>query len=61
MSVQVITIIVLAAVFLVATVLPVHMGALAFVAAFMVGAFVLGEGKDDIVAGFPGDLFVILV
>ncbi|WP_157255259.1 SLC13 family permease, partial [Nonomuraea typhae] len=61
MSVQVITIIVLAAVFLVATVLPVHMGALAFVAAFMVGAFVLGEGKDDIVGGFPGDLFVILV
>ncbi|MFI9560420.1 SLC13 family permease [Nonomuraea endophytica] len=61
MSVQIITIIVLAVVFLVATVLPVHMGALAFVAAFMVGAFVLGEGKDDIVAGFPGDLFVILV
>ncbi|MEV4897969.1 SLC13 family permease [Nonomuraea sp. NPDC055795] len=61
MSVQIITIVVLAVVFLVATVLPVHMGALAFVAAFMVGAFVLGEGKDDIVAGFPGDLFVILV
>ncbi|MFD9949892.1 SLC13 family permease [Nonomuraea sp. NPDC059023] len=61
MSVQIITIIVLAVVFLVATVLPVHMGALAFVAAFLVGALVLGESKDDIVGGFPGDLFVILV
>ncbi|MFI6297133.1 SLC13 family permease [Nonomuraea sp. NPDC050790] len=61
MSVQIITIIVLAVVFLIATVLPVHMGALAFVAAFLVGALVLGESKDDIVGGFPGDLFVILV
>lgn len=36
------------------------MGALAFVAAF-VGTAVVGESTDDIVGGFPGDLFVILV
>lgn len=61
MSVQLIMIATLVAVFLIATVLPVHMGALAFVAAFAVGTLVLGESSDDIVGGFPGDLFVILV
>ncbi|GAB2788699.1 SLC13 family permease [Amycolatopsis magusensis] len=61
MSVQLVMIATLVAVFLIATVLPVHMGALAFVAAFAVGTLVLGESSDDIVGGFPGDLFVILV
>ena len=61
MSIELITIIALALVFLIATVLPVHMGALAFVAAFVVGTFFVGESTDDIVAGFPGDLFIILV
>ena len=61
MSVEVISIIALVAIFLIATVLPVHMGALALVAAFIVGTTVVGESTDDIVAGFPGDLFLILV
>jgi di/tricarboxylate transporter len=61
MSVEVISIFALVAIFLIATVLPVHMGALALVAAFVVGTTVVGESTDDIIAGFPGDLFLILV
>lgn len=61
MSVHLVTIAVLAAVFLIATVLPVHMGALALIAAFLVGTLVADQSKGDIVGGFPGDLFVILV
>ncbi|MFP5071691.1 SLC13 family permease [Pseudonocardia nantongensis] len=61
MSIQLITVVALALVFVIATVLPVHMGALAFVAAFVVGTAFVGEDADDIVAGFPGDLFIILV
>lgn len=61
MSIQLITVVTLALVFLIATVLPVHMGALAFVAAFVVGTAFVGESTDDIVASFPGDLFIILV
>nr|WP_042195194.1 SLC13 family permease [Kibdelosporangium sp. MJ126-NF4]CEL21778.1 Dicarboxylate-carrier protein [Kibdelosporangium sp. MJ126-NF4]CTQ92558.1 Dicarboxylate-carrier protein [Kibdelosporangium sp. MJ126-NF4] len=61
MSVQLITIIALVAVFLISSVLPVHMGALAFVATFVIGTMVVGEDKDTIVSGFPGDLFVVLV
>ena len=61
MSVELISIVALIAIFVIATVLPVHMGALALVAAFIVGTTVVGESTDDIVAGFPGDLFLILV
>jgi di/tricarboxylate transporter len=61
MSIQLVTVVALALVFLIATVMPVHMGALAFVAAFVVGTAFVGESTDDIVAGFPGDLFIILV
>jgi di/tricarboxylate transporter len=61
MSIQLVTIVALALVFLIATVLPVHMGVLAFVAAFIVGTAFAGESTDDVLAGFPGDLFIILV
>lgn len=66
MSVELISILVLALIFLIATVRPVNLGALAIVAAFIVGISVLegediGEKTDAIFAGFPGDLFVILV
>ncbi|MGH8963991.1 MAG: SLC13 family permease, partial [Actinomycetes bacterium] len=61
MSIQLVTVVAIALVFLIATVLPIHMGVLAFVAAFVVGTAFVGESTDDIVAGFPGDLFVILV
>jgi di/tricarboxylate transporter len=64
MSVEVVSILVLCAIFLIATLLPIHMGALAIAAAFVVGMFVL-EGPfedkvDELTGGFPGDLFVIL-
>ena len=66
MSVQLVLILILLVVFLIATVLPVHMGALALVAAFIAGYFIYGtEGDlpyDDAVFGFfPGSLFVVLV
>jgi len=66
MSVQLVLILILLVVFLIATVLPVHMGALALVAAFIAGYFIYGTGGDlpydDAVFGFfPGSLFVILV
>jgi di/tricarboxylate transporter len=48
-------------VFAIATFSSVHMGALAIVAAFVVGTAFVGESADDIFGGFPGDLFVVLV
>ena len=61
MSIELLSILVLAALFLVATVRPVHMGALALVAAFIMGTMVIGEDVDTVLLGFPADLFVILV
>lgn len=61
MSDQVISIIALVLVFAVATFSAVHLGVLALVAAFIVGATVADESTDDLFAGFPGDLFVVLV
>ena len=60
MSNELISIIVLIAVFLVATTTGINMGVLGIVAAFALGT-ALGVSEDDIFAGFPGDLFVILV
>jgi di/tricarboxylate transporter len=64
MSVELVSILVLCLIFLIATLFPVHMGALAVAAAFVVGMFVLDgaldEKVDEIAGGFPGDLFVIL-
>jgi di/tricarboxylate transporter len=64
MSVELVSILVLCGIFLIATLLPVHMGALAIAAAFVVGMVVLDgafdEKVDEIAGGFPGDLFVIL-
>lgn len=61
MSVQLISIAVLVAVFVVSTVFNVHMGALALVATFIVGVGLAGLPEDDILDGFPVGLFVILV
>jgi len=61
MSAELISILALAAMFLVATLLPVNMGALAFVGAFLVGTFAAGMDSKGILAGFPGDIFVVLV
>ncbi len=64
MSVEFVSILVLCAIFLIATLLPVHMGALGIGAAFIVGMVVLEGAADDkvdeIAGGFPGDLFIIL-
>ena len=60
MSNELISILVLVAVFLIATTMGINMGILGIVAAFIVGT-ALGVSEDDIFAGFPGDLFVILV
>lgn len=61
MSHELISLAVLAIVFLVATVRGVNMGALALVAAFIVGVSVFDLDADGVLVGFPGDLFVILV
>ncbi len=65
MSVQLVLVLILLAIFLIATVLPVHMGALGFVAAFVAGYFIYAnseDGYDDTIFGFfPGSLFVVLV
>src|SRR5262245_127451 len=60
MSSHVVSILVLVSIFLVATVSPINMGVLGLVAAFVVGTS-LGVSESEILAGFPGDLFVILV
>jgi Na+/H+ antiporter NhaD/arsenite permease-like protein len=60
MSQEVTSILVLAAVFVIGTLRPINMGLLGIVAAFVVGSAV-GVSEDDIFAGFPGDLFIILV
>lgn len=60
MSKELTSILVLIAVFLIATTRGINMGVLGIVAAFAVGT-ALGVSEDDIFAGFPGDLFVILV
>jgi di/tricarboxylate transporter len=61
MSPEIVSILALVVMFVIATLLPVNMGALAFVAAFAVGTLSLGMSTDDIIAGFPSDLFLTLV
>ncbi|SFO49365.1 transporter, UIT1 family [Pseudonocardia ammonioxydans] len=47
--------------FIIATVTPLNLGALALVATFFVGAVWMGMSTDDLYAGFPGNLLVVLV
>ena len=61
MSPELVSILVLIAMFAAATVLPVNMGVLAFVAAFVVGSAYTDIEAQDIALLFPGDLFVLLV
>lgn len=51
----------LAAMFVVATIWPINMGVLAFVGAFLVGTLMAGQTSKEIIAGFPGGLFLTLV
>ncbi|MBT9549712.1 MAG: hypothetical protein IV088_02600 [Hydrogenophaga sp.] len=52
---------VLGAMFVMATALPINMGVIAFVGAFLVGVLVAGLNAKAIMAGFPADLFLTLV
>jgi di/tricarboxylate transporter len=61
MSPQIAAISGLALMFVVATALPINMGALAFAMAFLVGTVFVGMKAEQIIAGFPGDLFITLV
>ncbi|GGY41401.1 SLC13 family permease [Pseudoduganella albidiflava] len=61
MSTHLIAICVLALMFVVATALPINMGVIAFVGAFLVGTLVAGMQAKGIMAGFPAELFLTLV
>jgi di/tricarboxylate transporter len=60
MSPEIISIIVLVVMFVVATVLPINLGVMGFVAAFLVGTTLGGLSADNIFDGFPANLFVLL-
>jgi di/tricarboxylate transporter len=61
MPLELIPILALIAMFVAATLLPINMGTLGFVAAFLVGTVAVGMSTDDIIAGFPSELFLTLV
>jgi di/tricarboxylate transporter len=61
MTPQIATIIGLVIMFIVATALPINMGAVAFALAFIIGGVWVGMEGKDVLAGFPGDLFLTLV
>ena len=61
MPLELIPILALVAMFVAATLLPINMGTLGFVAAFLVGTIWVGMSTDDIIAGFPSELFLTLV
>lgn len=61
MGPELLSILVLLGLFVAGTVLPVNLGALGFFASYLVGATVLHLPPNDIIAGFPGDLFLLLV
>jgi di/tricarboxylate transporter len=56
-----ISIYVLAIMFVIATILPINMGVIAFVGAFLVGTLIAGMQTKAIMAGFPAELFLTLV
>lgn len=61
MSPELISITVLIALFLIGTIRSVNMGVLGFVAAFAVGIPVVGMTNKEVIAGFPGELFLALL
>ena len=56
-----VAIIALVALFVVGTVLPINMGALAYVAAWLVGMYALDLDEKEILAGVSGDLVLTLI
>lgn len=61
MSPEVVSVLVLAALFAIAVVRDVHLGAAALAASWLVGTLVFGVSVDAVVAGFPAQLFLTLV
>ena len=61
MSPEIVSIIALVVIFAIATILPINMGALAFVAAFIVGTLSVGLTTDEILGGFPSELVLTLI
>jgi di/tricarboxylate transporter len=61
MSPELVSIIALIALFVVGTLLPINMGALGFVAAWLVGMYSLGLTEREIIDGISGDLVLTLV
>jgi di/tricarboxylate transporter len=60
-SAELISILALAAMFVVATLLPINMGLLAFATAFLVGTLAGDLTTDEILGEFPGQIFLVLV
>jgi len=58
---HIIAIILLIAMFVTATALPINIGVLAFVGAFGVGVLLAGQTTKEILSGFPNGLFLTLV
>ena len=56
-----VAILALVALFVVGTVLPINMGALAYVAAWLVGMYALDLEEKEILAGVSGDLILTLI
>jgi di/tricarboxylate transporter len=61
MSSHAIAAIILLIVFVIGTVRPVNLGALALAAAFLAGPAVLGVPVEDVLAGFPANLFLLVL
>ena len=61
MSPELVSILVLILMFVIATIRPINIGVMAFVAAFVVGLAYTDLAGDEIAELFPGDLFVLLV
>ncbi|GAA0942313.1 SLC13 family permease [Pseudonocardia zijingensis] len=61
MSAEWLSVLALVALFVVGTVLPINMGALGFVAAWIVGTYALGLSEKEIISGISGDLVLTLV
>jgi Na+/H+ antiporter NhaD/arsenite permease-like protein len=61
MSLELITIFVLLAMFIIGSFISINMGILGLVAAFVVGTFVSGQTLEDIYAAFPIDMFILLL
>ncbi|MEY9165216.1 hypothetical protein ABIE78_003335 [Sinorhizobium fredii] len=61
MSIEILSILLLIGMFVIATIQPINMGALAFGCTFVLGSLIIGMKANDIFAGFPSDLFLTLV